>query len=102
MLACAGSRFIAGEEMVRMKPWYRGFKGLIEENATKTAFETIGLIEKTGEDVVEISELPIKRWTQVSITKIVLQRIIGGLCGWRSPATSGLSVNALLCNWKHV
>ncbi|CDJ51722.1 DNA topoisomerase II, putative [Eimeria brunetti] len=56
--------FIAGEEMVRMKPWYRGFKGIIEENATKTAFETIGIIEKTGGDVVEISELPIKRWTQ--------------------------------------
>ncbi|CDJ41830.1 DNA topoisomerase II, putative [Eimeria tenella] len=57
-------RFIAGEEMVRMKPWYRGFKGIIEENATKTAFETIGIIEKKGEDIIEISELPIKRWTQ--------------------------------------
>ena len=63
--------------MVRMKPWYRGFKGLIEENATKTAFETIGLIEKTGEDVVEISELPTKRWTQVSSKKTVLLHIIG-------------------------
>lgn len=51
--------------MVRMKPWYRGFKGIIEENATKTAFETIGIIEKKGEDIIEISELPIKRWTQV-------------------------------------
>lgn len=57
-------RFIAGEEMIRMVPWYRGFKGKVEENATKTAFETVGIVEKKGEDVIEISELPIKRWTQ--------------------------------------
>ncbi|XP_026192952.1 DNA topoisomerase 2 [Cyclospora cayetanensis] len=57
-------RFIAGEEMVRMKPWYRGFKGVIEESPTKIAFETVGLVERKGEDVIEITELPIKRWTQ--------------------------------------
>lgn len=51
--------------MVRMKPWYRGFKGTVDENAAKTAFETVGIVEKKGEDVIEISELPIKRWTQV-------------------------------------
>ncbi|KAL8425445.1 hypothetical protein Efla_006844 [Eimeria flavescens] len=60
-------RFLDGHEMTRMAPWYRGFKGKIEENATKTAFETIGLVERKGEDVVEISELPIKRWTQACL-----------------------------------
>ncbi|KAL8274060.1 hypothetical protein Esti_001902 [Eimeria stiedai] len=59
-------RFLAGEEMIRMVPWYRGFKGKVEENAAKTAFETIGIVEQKGDDVIEISELPIKRWTQAS------------------------------------
>ncbi|CDJ28965.1 LOW QUALITY PROTEIN: DNA topoisomerase II, related [Eimeria mitis] len=49
-------RFIAGEEMVRMKPWYRGFKGIIEENATKTAFETISNLKRfiAGEEMVRM------------------------------------------------
>lgn len=59
-----------------MAPWYRGFKGRVEENATKTAFETIGIVEKKGDDVIEISELPIKRWTQVRLLGAVLAKIV--------------------------
>ncbi|PFH34188.1 putative DNA topoisomerase 2 [Besnoitia besnoiti] len=57
-------RYIDGEEMQRMSPWYRGFKGRIEANAAGTGFETSGLIEKCADDAYQITELPIKRWTQ--------------------------------------
>ena len=44
-------------------PWYRGFKGNIEQN-TENRFITYGIIEKGSKrDTYEIKELPIGMWT---------------------------------------
>jgi DNA topoisomerase-2 len=55
------------EELISMlpnfTPWYRGFKGSIEENGDNR-FITYGIIEETGKkNEVEVKELPIGMWT---------------------------------------
>ncbi|KAJ3160651.1 DNA topoisomerase 2 [Geranomyces michiganensis] len=56
-------RLMNGEEVLPMKPWYRGFQGNIEQTA-KDKYKVTGIIEKIDETTVRISELPIKCWTQ--------------------------------------
>jgi len=52
-----------GEEYLQIKPWYRGFKGEIVDN-TKNGYSISGIIHILQEDnYVEISELPVQRWT---------------------------------------
>lgn len=60
-------RLLADEEPVPMKPWYRGFQGRIEEVPSKTSGKSYlisGSIQQLNETTLEISELPIRRWTQ--------------------------------------
>lgn len=60
-------RLLNGEPMQPIDPWYKGFKGTIEKNATKEAGATYtvsGLIEEIDDNTLEITELPIRRWTQ--------------------------------------
>jgi len=62
-------RLINGEAMESMLPWYRSFTGSITRKQEKKgqeskAFETAGIITRTGDTTVEITELPIKKWTQ--------------------------------------
>jgi len=46
-------------------PWYRGFRGSIVRSADKMeSFDNVGVIEKRGPTSLEITELPIKKWTQ--------------------------------------
>jgi len=47
-------------------PWYRGFKGriLLNENSESGSYEVVGLASKTGSNTIEVTELPVKRWTQ--------------------------------------
>jgi len=47
-----------------MHPWYRGFKGTIKFNDKKQNYIVTGVYEKTDEDTLVISELPIGVWTQ--------------------------------------
>ncbi|KAK1370432.1 DNA topoisomerase II [Heracleum sosnowskyi] len=60
-------RLLNGEPMQPMHPWYKGFKGTTERTATKEAGATYtvsGLIEQIDDNTLDISELPIRRWTQ--------------------------------------
>ncbi|SBS89458.1 DNA topoisomerase II, partial [Plasmodium ovale curtisi] len=56
-------RYINKEPLIPMVPWYKDFKGRIEPNG-KTGYETIGIINKIDDETLEITELPIKKWTQ--------------------------------------
>eukprot|EP00923_Selenidium_pygospionis_P034441 GHVN01060043.1.p1 GENE.GHVN01060043.1~~GHVN01060043.1.p1 ORF type:complete len:1130 (+),score=219.16 GHVN01060043.1:4464-7853(+) len=57
-------RYIRGEVMEPMTPWYKGFKGTIERNDKNSGFESVGLCEKIDDETVEITELPVKKWTE--------------------------------------
>ncbi|KAH6572181.1 hypothetical protein BASA60_006741 [Batrachochytrium salamandrivorans] len=52
-----------GEDLPEFKPWYRGFNGTIEKE-TADRYRVVGTIRKLSTTTVEISELPIRTWTQ--------------------------------------
>jgi DNA topoisomerase-2 len=52
-----------GEEQVPVLPWWRGFKGRIVSTA-KHKYDMHGVIHKLDDTTVEITELPIHKWTQ--------------------------------------
>lgn len=52
-----------GEELVPMLPWWRGFKGEIKPSA-KHKYDVFGVVKKLNDTTVEITELPIHKWTQ--------------------------------------
>ena len=55
-------RHMAGEDVVPMKPWYRGFTGDIEEFAPGR-YKLSGRVTQIDEKTYEITELPIRTWT---------------------------------------
>ncbi|KAE8670742.1 DNA topoisomerase 2 [Hibiscus syriacus] len=60
-------RLLNDEQMEPMHPWYRGFKGTIEQTASKESgvtYTITGEIEEVNETTLKIKELPIRRWTQ--------------------------------------
>ena len=56
-------RLMAGEEMVPMLPWWRGFKGSIRKTG-EHKYDVTGIVNKIDDTTVEITELPIHKWTQ--------------------------------------
>ncbi|KAJ5272937.1 DNA topoisomerase II eukaryotic-type [Penicillium angulare] len=52
-----------GEETKPMEPWFRGFTGEIVA-APGDRFRFSGIIRESGDKEVEITELPIRTWTQ--------------------------------------
>lgn len=52
-----------GEPMKPMVPWFRGFKGTITP-VGQDKFKFSGLVRQTGDNEIEITELPIRMWTQ--------------------------------------
>ena len=48
----------------RMAPWYRGFCGTTTYNSEKNSYTFSGEYKVTGADRLEISELPIRKWTR--------------------------------------
>ncbi|KAF5822370.1 putative DNA topoisomerase (ATP-hydrolyzing) [Helianthus annuus] len=59
-------RLLNGEQMVPMDPWYKWFKGTIQKTTSKdTGYTTVGVFEENEDNnSLNITELPIRRWTQ--------------------------------------
>lgn len=58
-------KMLRGLPMEDMHPWYKGFMGSIEPSEKEDCrYEVTGVITKTSDTTVEITELPIKAWTQ--------------------------------------
>lgn len=55
-------KLMNGEELEEMFPWYRGWEGDIEK-VSREKFKVSGRIEQIDESTIEISEIPIKTWT---------------------------------------
>ncbi|KAI9786268.1 MAG: DNA topoisomerase 2 [Peltula sp. TS41687] len=56
-------RLMNDEKQVPMIPWFRGWEGEIKQIGPDR-FKFSGVIQQTGENEVEITELPIRLWTQ--------------------------------------
>ena len=57
-------RVVRNQPQKAMIPWYRGFKGTIESNPNEpTKFVTSGVWKRLDKNTVEITELPIGKWT---------------------------------------
>lgn len=52
-----------GEDQVPLLPWWRGFRGEVKVTG-KGKYEICGVAKRTGDTTVEISELPVHKWTQ--------------------------------------
>jgi DNA topoisomerase-2 len=52
-----------GNEPEPMMPWFRGFEGPVEKVAPDR-YKFSGIAKQTGDNEVEITELPIRLWTQ--------------------------------------
>eukprot|EP00930_Biecheleria_cincta_P055333 TRINITY_DN41660_c0_g1_i1.p1 TRINITY_DN41660_c0_g1~~TRINITY_DN41660_c0_g1_i1.p1 ORF type:complete len:1305 (-),score=290.22 TRINITY_DN41660_c0_g1_i1:447-4361(-) len=68
-------RYIRCEPVQDMCPWYAGFKGSIVLSSDKVGYDVVGVIEKRGPTTLEITELPIKKWTQ-DYKETVLQAML--------------------------
>ncbi|OGM42747.1 DNA topoisomerase II [Aspergillus bombycis] len=56
-------RLMDGGEIQPMQPWFRGFTGEVTD-VGGDRFRFSGIIKETGDKEVEITELPIRTWTQ--------------------------------------
>lgn len=56
-------RALRGESFVKMKPWFRGFRGTINQGPEEHTWVAHGTYT-LGKDSVTITELPPMRWTQ--------------------------------------
>jgi len=59
-------RFIKGKPVEPIQPWYKGFQGSIvpSESEDKSGYEDTGIAKKTSPTSIEVTELPVRRWTQ--------------------------------------
>ncbi|KAL4780308.1 DNA topoisomerase [Aspergillus varians] len=62
-------RMMKGEEVKPMQPWFKGFKGDITQIGPDR-FKFSGRIKQISEKEVEVTELPIRTWTQDFITRL--------------------------------
>jgi DNA topoisomerase-2 len=58
-------KLLRGEKMEEMLPWYKGYTGSIEPNVKEEGkFEVNGVITKKDHKTLEITEIPVRKWTQ--------------------------------------
>lgn len=59
-------RFIKGKPMEAVNPWYKSFTGSIipSESEDKVGYEVTGIAKKVSPTSIEVTELPVRRWTQ--------------------------------------
>ncbi|KAG9310318.1 DNA topoisomerase [Chiua virens] len=62
-------RLMVGEDIVPMLPWWRGFKGAIKK-VGEHKYDVTGVARKINDTTVEITELPIHKWTQSYKTEL--------------------------------
>ena len=63
-----------GEDLVPMLPWWRGFNGTIKKVGDHK-YDVTGIATKVNDTTIEITELPIHKWT--SSFKNELEAMIG-------------------------
>lgn len=68
-------RLMAGEELVEMEPWYKGWEGQIQK-ISYDKYKLYGKIEQLDDNTLAITELPAKVWTS-SIKELLLQGLSG-------------------------
>jgi DNA topoisomerase-2 len=51
------------EDMLPMDPWFRDFKGT-SQDIGNDRYKFSGIVQQTGENEIEITELPVRMWTQ--------------------------------------
>merc|ERR1712072_1320688 len=59
-------RYIKGKPMEAISPWYKGFQGSItvSESEDKSGYEVAGIAKRSSPTSIEVTELPVRRWTQ--------------------------------------
>jgi len=59
-------RFLKGKPMEAISPWYKGFQGSIvpSESEDKSGYEVAGIAKRSSPTSIEVTELPVRRWTQ--------------------------------------
>ncbi|OBZ80095.1 DNA topoisomerase 2 [Grifola frondosa] len=62
-------RVMNGEEQVPMMPWWRGFTGTIKK-VGEHKYDVFGTVNKIDDTTVEITELPVHKWTQTYKTEL--------------------------------
>ena len=55
---------MADEPMQPMHPWYRGYTGQVVPTE-RGSYQCYGTLSKLDETTLHISELPLRKWTQV-------------------------------------
>eukprot|EP00434_Breviolum_minutum_P014203 symbB.v1.2.012523.t2/scaffold852.1/size193270/1 len=70
-------RYLRKQAMETLQPWYRGFRGNITPTQEPGRYETFGVVQRRGLTRLEITELPLRRWTQ-DYKEWILDQMVSG------------------------